>query len=155
MPEVWDSCLPALTCLRPGSYRDGVVRVTGAHGGGGWEHSRGTFQRPLSNAWLWYSSWPPLKHTQSRNTQALSPRGFRARVSGSPTSSQKPPLGSLSKVGLPRQHLAVVFLRGWQRRKQPLHTSLTLKTSATQSKNTRGRLPLLFPYALEDLVSSL
>lgn len=34
MPEVWDSCLQALTCLRPGSYRDGVVRVTGAHGGG-------------------------------------------------------------------------------------------------------------------------
>lgn len=155
MSEVWDGCLQALSCLGPGFCRDGVVRVTGAHDGGGWEHSRGTFQRPLSNTWLWYSSWPPLKHTQSRSTQALSLRGFWARVSGSPTSSMKPPMGSLSKVRLPRQHLAVVFLRGWQRHRHPLHKSLTLKTSATQSKNTRGCLPLLFPFALEDLVSSL
>lgn len=38
-----------------------------------WEHSRGAFQPSLSNAWLLYSSWHPLKHTRSGSTQALSP----------------------------------------------------------------------------------
>lgn len=38
-----------------------------------WEHSRGAFQPSLSNAWLSYSSWHPLKHTRSGSTQALSP----------------------------------------------------------------------------------
>lgn len=67
----------------PGVWlRAGVLRVTGALGAG-LEHSRGAFQLPLSNAWLWYSSWRPLKHTQSGSIEALSPRTPPLKTGGS------------------------------------------------------------------------
>ena len=138
----------------------GVVRVAGTHCGvGGWEHSRGAFQSLLSNAWLWYSSRAPLKHTRPGSTLRLSlrppprglptskiqERGFQARVPGSPASSMKPPR-ELSGQGGPPKTSGCCFSQMVEETQAPsLLKSLTPKASAAQAKNTRGCLPLPSP----------
>lgn len=78
----------------------------------------GAFQPPLSNAWLWYSSWNPLKHTRPGSTQALSPTrpplktgggGLWARVPGSLTTSMKLPRAAGSKAGPQRNIQLLIF----------------------------------------------